>query len=246
MKNLFSLLILALLVFSACETPEPIMEEPLPEEKAPMEEPTSEEPEEETPSETKFIEFYDGADFGDVKPVIYLYPEADTELTVELDYLGRITTEYPESENGVWTVTAQPDGTLTYKDREYNYLFWEGVSPLYQNFTFQDGFVVARADYIHFLEEKLTILGLSETEQADFISYWLPQMQKYEFIQLRFLFEEYERLATLTITPKPDQMIRVFAMVKGLHQSVSLPEQKLESKTRHGFTVVEWGGRFIQ
>jgi hypothetical protein len=46
------------------------------------------------------------------KPVIYLYPQETTEIRVKLDYDGILTCTYPRYENG-WTVTAQPDGTLT-------------------------------------------------------------------------------------------------------------------------------------
>ena len=49
----------------------------------------------------------------DAKPVIYLYPEAETEVTVSLDYDGELTCVYPAMEDGVWTVTAAPGGTLT-------------------------------------------------------------------------------------------------------------------------------------
>ena len=47
------------------------------------------------------------------KPVIYLYPEEETDVTVQLDFNGTLTTTYP-AYNGGWTITAQPDGTLTY------------------------------------------------------------------------------------------------------------------------------------
>ena len=46
------------------------------------------------------------------KPVIYLYPEEETRVTVKLDYNGQLTCTYPAYEKG-WTVTASPDGTLT-------------------------------------------------------------------------------------------------------------------------------------
>ena len=46
------------------------------------------------------------------KPVIYLYPETETEITVQLDYSGKLTCTYPTYDNG-WTVTAAPDGKLT-------------------------------------------------------------------------------------------------------------------------------------
>ena len=48
----------------------------------------------------------------DAKPVIYLYPEEETAVTVKLDYAGALTCTYPAYGNG-WAVTACPDGTLT-------------------------------------------------------------------------------------------------------------------------------------
>ena len=47
------------------------------------------------------------------KPVIYLYPEAETEVTVSLDYDGELTCVYPAMEGGSWTVTASHAGTQT-------------------------------------------------------------------------------------------------------------------------------------
>ncbi|MBQ9925500.1 MAG: hypothetical protein IJO51_05730 [Clostridia bacterium] len=37
----------------------------------------------------------------DEKPVIYLYPEEETEVTVKLDYAGELTTTYPEYKDGL-------------------------------------------------------------------------------------------------------------------------------------------------
>ena len=45
------------------------------------------------------------------KPVIYLYPEEVTDVTVQLDYSGKLTCTYPAYENG-WTVTPAPDSIL--------------------------------------------------------------------------------------------------------------------------------------
>lgn len=46
------------------------------------------------------------------KPVIYLYPEEETQVSVRLDFDGELTSTYPSYEDG-WTVDASPDGTLT-------------------------------------------------------------------------------------------------------------------------------------
>ena len=77
------------------------------------------------------------------KPVIYLYPEEEMEVTVKLDFDGTLTSTYPAYGDG-WTVTAQPDGTLTdEKGREYYCLFWEGS--LDTEFDFSAGFSSLRS-----------------------------------------------------------------------------------------------------
>ena len=45
------------------------------------------------------------------KPVIYLYPEDITEVSVQLEYSGELTCSYPQYQNG-WNVTAYTDGKL--------------------------------------------------------------------------------------------------------------------------------------
>ena len=47
----------------------------------------------------------------DAKPVLYLYPEKETEVNVRLDYDGELTCTYPAYGEEGWTVTAAPDGT---------------------------------------------------------------------------------------------------------------------------------------
>ncbi|MFC2267667.1 MAG: transcriptional initiation protein Tat, partial [Peptidiphaga sp.] len=67
----------------------------------------------------------------DYKPVLYVYSEGRTSLSVNLDYAGSVTYTYPKAGPGnVWRVTAGPDGTLTdASGRSYPYLFWEGIAP---------------------------------------------------------------------------------------------------------------------
>ena len=85
------------------------------------------------------------------KPVIYLYPEQETTVSVSLDYAGTLTATYPAYEDG-WTVTAEPDGTLYDESgNEYSYLFWEGENNT--DYDFSTGFCVAGADTADFLRE---------------------------------------------------------------------------------------------
>ena len=176
----------------------------------------------------------------DAKPVIYLYPETETQVTVKMDYSGKLTCTYPAYDDG-WQVTAAPDGTLTDANGQtYNYLYWEGETATEYNLS--EGFCVAGADTAAFLEDALTRLGLTRREANEFIVYWLPQMEQNPYNLITFQQEAYTQSAELTITPAPDSLLRVFMAWKPLKKPVDIPAQSLPAFDRSGFTVVEWGG----
>lgn len=178
------------------------------------------------------------------KPVIYLYPEEETLVHVELDFNGEVTGTYPAYENG-WDVLARPDGTLTdpQTGREYYCLFWEGVSHVPYDMT--EGFVVAGEETEAFLEDTLKTLGLTDKEANEFIIYWLPRMEGNAYNLICFQQEVYTDNARLTIDPSPDTVLRVFMVYKPLEGMIRVVPQKLETTERNGFTVVEWGGAEI-
>lgn len=180
----------------------------------------------------------------DAKPVIYLYPEESMEVSVSLDYTGKLTCTYPEYENG-WTVTAHPDGTLIDgSGMLYNYLYWEGVTST--EYDFSEGFCIPGDETAAFLEDALAKLGLSRREANEFIVYWLPLMEGNAYNQISFQTETYTSNAQLHIEPQPDTMIRVFMAWKPLSEPVDLPAQELSAPDRVGFTVVEWGGAMVE
>lgn len=175
------------------------------------------------------------------KPVIYLYPETETEVTVQLDYAGDLTVTYPTYSMNGWTVTAQPDGTLyDAQGHPYSYLFWEGISDT--DWDFSQGFCVAGADTAPFLQQALAQLGLTPREYNEMIVYWLPRMQQAPYNLIAFQTDRYTQTARLTVTPKPDAMLRVFMAYRPLAQPVDISPQILTPTVRTGFTVVEWGG----
>lgn len=176
----------------------------------------------------------------DDKPVIYLYPKVDTEVSVNLDYNGKLTTTYPKYNNG-WNVLAKPDGTLIDDNGQtYNYLYWEGINDV--EYDFSKGFCVKGEDTAKFLENSLEKLGLNRKEANEFIVYWLPRMENNEYNIIAFQTDVYTANAKLDIEPMPDTLIRIFMAYYPSDKKIDLEEQNLVSVERNGFVVVEWGG----
>ncbi len=176
------------------------------------------------------------------KPVIYLYPEEKTDVSVKLDLDGAITCAYPDYRNG-WEVTAYPDGTIIdkYDGEEYYCLYWEGKGAA--DWDMSKGFVVKSGDTANFLKSKLKEIGLTPRESNEFIIYWLPELQKNECNFITFQTEAYEKNAGLEISPAPDSMLRVFMVYEPCSEDFSAEPQEFEPFERSGFTVVEWGGQ---
>lgn len=195
-------------------------------------------------AETVFVIDWEEMD-GVAKPVIYLYPEETTDVTIALKFQGALTHTYPKYKDA-WTVQAQPDGTLTdEKGQEYYALYWEGENET--PFTLNEGTIVKGDQTIEFLETSLETLGLNRREANEFIMYWLPRMENNPYNLIHFSTSEYEAMAQLDIQPKPETMIRVMMVFQPLKSPVSIPEQDLEllRKERKGFTAVEWGGKEV-
>lgn len=179
------------------------------------------------------------------KPILYLYPETTTKLTIKLGYPEKITCSYPKYENE-WNVIANPDGTLmdTKTGSTLYALYWEGAGV--QEFDKREGFVIKGEDSAEFLEEKLAILGLTPREAEEFIVYWLPKMEANPYNYIRFAsLEEINESMPLEFSQKPDTLIRILMQFEGLDEPIEVEEQKLETPQRTGFVAVEWGGTQI-
>ncbi|MGE4588931.1 MAG: hypothetical protein AB7E34_05090 [Acidaminococcaceae bacterium] len=182
------------------------------------------------------------------KPAIYLYPAKKQKIVVTHDFKGKLVTTYPVYKDN-WTVIAEKDGTLLNlaDKRKYKYLFWDGIYTFPQeHYQFQNGFYLARHEYISFLEQKLAHIGLNANEINDFIVYWLPEMNKFDncFVHFR-INDDIDGSSVLKTKPVADTVIRVFMEfygINGLAAEPKLPEQVLPQFARKGFTLVEWGG----
>ena len=179
------------------------------------------------------------------KPVIYLYPETPTEVSVSLTLEGQLTCTYPDYGKGWDSFTAHPDGTLIFPDgKEYYCLYWEGMQAA--EWDFSTGFCVKGEDTAAFLEWALAAQGLTPREANEFIIYWLPLMQENPYNVISFQTDAYTDGAVLEITPTPDSLLRVFMAYYPSDEAVEIAPQAFETPARDGFTVVEWGGSPVQ
>lgn len=139
-----------------------------------------------------------------------------------------------------WNVRAHPSGQLSIGSKQFPYLFWESVSNFDLDFT--QGFIITPETAAEFLEDKLSLIGLNENEINDFITYWLPVLQKSRFNLVSFQFNNYCSTHPLTISPQPDSILRVFLAICPIQKRIHIEPQEIPHFNRTGFSVVEWGG----
>ncbi|MCL5439004.1 MAG: hypothetical protein M1268_03370 [Patescibacteria group bacterium] len=180
------------------------------------------------------------------KPVIYLYPTRPTIVNVSLDIPGSIYISDPLYPKDGWkNVTAFPDGTLIYKGKKYEELFYESkidkINPP------QNGIIIPKENLRIKLEEIITKLGLIKKEREEFLSFWVQKLNKLESPYVLFSVVdpvEKERIDKIEISPKPDTRIEFIAYFKPLYEPISITPLMLPESPpkRTGFTEVEWGG----
>lgn len=175
------------------------------------------------------------------KPVIYLDGYTGEDVTIKLDFKGDLTMTYPEiGENNTWKVKALTDEKIIVDGETYRYLFWEGTQNTKWNFA--KGSCVKGSETISFLKSQLAKFGLNELEIADFITYWGPRMINNNYNVISFQTSNYTDTAKLTVTPKPDKVLRVFMAWYASDDKVDIKPQEFKFPTRKGKVLIEWGG----
>ncbi len=179
------------------------------------------------------------------KPIIYFYPQMPTVCSAKVTLNGQLTCTYPKHGNDGWqNFTANPDGSLVFQDgRQYYALYWEGIQKT--EWDFSRGWCVRGEDTADFLEWALAKQGLNEREANEFIVYWLPLMQNNPYNVISFQKETYTDSAVLDVEPDPDNLLRVFMAYYGTDSKVDIQPQTFDEFSRQGFTVVEWGGTYV-
>jgi len=180
------------------------------------------------------------------KPVIYVYSPETTSVKIKLTPKGAFNFTYPEYKNE-WDFKATAGGDLLTNNSTYPYLFWDGPLNITTNdINMKEGYHIGKDQLLNFFETKLTLMGLSAKEKADFITYWYPIMSKHKSYVIRFLFNnDYNKYAQLEMEPKPDNVLRVFMLWEQVNEKAEitkLTEQKIPTIIRSGLTLIEWGG----
>lgn len=178
---------------------------------------------------------------GCAKPVVYLYPTSTEQVSVAVG--AKVTNSDPLYTAHGWRgVLASPGGLLTVGGKTYPSLFWEGTG-LGEYPILTTGTVVPASAAVATIRRQLAEQGLNAREINDFVNYWQPKLPKTPYVRLSWLTKgEIDELAPLTITPRPDTVIRVFLDFQGLNQPVQMPAPHFTAPVRRGFTAVEWGG----
>lgn len=175
------------------------------------------------------------------KPVVYLYPEEVTDITVKVDaFVTKSEPEYLPNEG--WKATAYPDGTLVVGRTEYKNLFWDGYGNGIYNKP-EEGVVVPTETALSVMADNLKTMGFNENEIADFVEFWSDYLPEEPYTRITWLqTREMEELAHLSIEPKPDTLLRAFVDYEGVNEPYDLNPQTLQVIERKGYVVTEWGG----
>ena len=171
------------------------------------------------------------------KPAIYLYPTEDSIVSVKLNVNGDIIKDIPKYENG-WTVFVKKDGII---DNKYDYLFYEAKLKNIQ--LPSNGWIVEYSDLENWFDINLIKLGLNEKEANQFKEYWLTELPKSNYYEIKLFDRTFlKKNMDLIISPQPDTLIRLNFYFKPLKSKIKINKPQIVTPERNGFTVVEWGG----
>lgn len=185
----------------------------------------------------KFCVEYEEPPYPVKKPAIYLYPAKKSIVNVSLRINGTITKTIPAYNEG-WRVTVNPAGMI---EGTYDYLFYE--ADLKTISLPKEGWVVAYNELNRWFDLNLAKLGLNAKEKKQFKEYWMKELPSAPYYKIQLLDEQFlsDNMA-LTITPKPDAILRLNFYFTPMKQAVTIKEPPIKPFIRKGFIAVEWGG----
>jgi hypothetical protein len=171
------------------------------------------------------------------KPAVYLYPTEQMNISVKVEVNGCLTLTDPPYNTG-WNVNAAPDGLI---DNKYDYLFYE--ANLNKIELPEEGWIVEYKKLENWFDEFLPQLGLDTKEKNQFKEYWLKDLKKANYYEIKLLDNKF--LADnmkLIISPEPETILRLNFYFKPVFEFKEIKNPVVSKVLRNGFTVIEWGG----
>ena len=173
------------------------------------------------------------------KPNIYLYPQKTCSLSITLEFPlgGSVIQSIPQYANG-WSVEVSTTGLINH---QYEYLFYKSKTP--DAYQYNSGWIVCRDTLSSFFTSNLHQVGFSQKETDDFLAYWIPLLKEYPYYIIYPQFkDDIEKVIHLNIFHKPDNVLRLFYVIKGMNDDDrNIVQPSIPNFERNGFIVSEWG-----
>lgn len=161
------------------------------------------------------------------KPIIAFNYENDEEVEINIKLNNwKFDNIFPKPDENIFDnsikwkkvmIKGNHERHLIYNNKDYSYLFWDGNAEL-KSFNFDENekfFIVNKCDYESFFMNQLEILELDWKEITDFISYWLPYLNKYKTCKIQFMNKNsYKNKIQTIINPSPEKHVQVFMLFK--------------------------------
>jgi len=171
------------------------------------------------------------------KPNIYLYSDRDLTARVRLTPEKAITVSEPAYQPGQGWLAQIRNGSL---NGNGDFLFYEGTGPD-SGWQKEEGYIIRASSREQDMASMLGPYGFNEKETVEFIEYWaIHLIGDKDFVFYPQETDAVERVMPLSVSPKPDHVMRIWFSAEPL---VSAPElvTHQEKIVREGFYVVEWG-----
>lgn len=169
---------------------------------------------------------------------LYLYPETDFYVRVNLDIRGALLRSAPAYKKG-WYVYSSKKSTINY---EYDDLSYEADFEKMPQLS-AGSWVVAREELQVWFDGHLLAFGLSVFEAQRFKELWLPRLNRSPYYEIGFVSRGFlDENDTLTVVPRPETLIRLVFYFIPLAEEKAFAPPVVSAPQRRGFTVVEAGG----
>jgi hypothetical protein len=188
------------------------------------------------------------------KPVLAFRTNQDLNVNLEVDFVGTYQTIYPRGEvkdsNLKWlNCHVNTDNIITYKNKQYPYLFWDGISNTCSNLPLNEGFCVHQDNIIEFLEKQCHKFGFDKYLRTDFVTFWTPILEQSKYCLIRFLTPiECDEIAKLSLTSNTDNsiidIVRMYMIYTPCDHFIEMSQpQEIEIDVAKSSCVLfEWGG----